>query len=196
MQIWGGRPWLCAVLVAGLGCSVQRVPVRDPATSSARAPYDFEAEKAAPPPPAVAPAPAGARLDSETASLETPVPVDLGAPSLRVQDLAAPAAANPPPASATDAPMTAPAAPGASRGRGSAGFRVQIFATTDAAAAERMRREVEARLGVRAYVEFDAPYHKVRVGNCATSDACRELQTRLRGAGYTSVWAVPATIEP
>jgi hypothetical protein len=73
---------------------------------------------------------------------------------------------------------------------------VQILATSDADAAERLRREVESRLGVRAYVAYQAPYYKVRVGNCAASDDCRELQSRLRGAGYDTVWIVADQIEP
>ena len=200
--------WLLLIVLLGLGCSVKRVPLRDPASSGVRAPYDFEGEKPAPPPPDVQAAPAGARLDS--VSLETAAPADLDAPAVQVQDLAAPprpAAAAPSGSSApaqdlAGVPGSSPATPPSGSTAGTAGalapngYRVQIFATTDAAAAESMRHDIEVRLGTKAYVEFQAPYHKVRVGNCTTHEACRDLQTRLQQAGYASVWIVPSPVEP
>ena len=89
LRRWRRWRWAVLALGLGLGCSVQRVPLRDPATTSPHTPYDFEGEKAAPPAPAVEPAPSGARLDSDIVSLDTPEPVNLNTPSLQVQDLAA-----------------------------------------------------------------------------------------------------------
>jgi cell division protein FtsN len=71
-----------------------------------------------------------------------------------------------------------------------------VFAGTDAEAAERVRRDLETRLGVQASVDRDGSYYKVRAGNCVESQACRELQERLRDAGFASVWIVPAQVEP
>lgn len=172
------------VLLAGAacglwgGCSVQRVPLKDPAARSGTptdAPYDFQKERPSPPPPA------GDAAATAPPTLDTPEAVDLGAPGVAVQDLA-------PAPSATPAP--APAAAGAA-----SGFRVQVLASTDAAAAETTRADIESRLGLRAYVRFEAPYYKVRVGNCTTNDDCQRLQEQLRAAGFMTVWVVPETIE-
>lgn len=179
----------CAVLLCVTGalpaCSVKRVPNRDPASSPERRetppPYDFEAERQTPPPPAVAPEPATAAPDAADQPLAVP-PVDLGSPAVAVQDL--PSAVRPPaPAASTPTAATT-------------GYRVQIFASTDRAAAERVQYEVESRLGHRAYVESQPPYFKVRVGNCRRSEDCRDLQESLRRAGYESIWIVESTIEP
>lgn len=186
------------MLAVGLtGCSVQRVPLRGPERTRPATPYDFEAEKPAPPPPTVQRAPAAGR--SEEPSLETPAPVDLNAPALQVEDLPAPAPASPPARPADSppaAPASGPAASSAPRSAPAAGYRVQVFASPDRDAAQRQRSDLEARLGEKVYVDYQPPYYKVRVGNCPSSEACAALQARLRQAGYTSVWTVPAEIEP
>jgi hypothetical protein len=176
------------------------VPSGDPAatsTSSSKSPYDFQGEAQSPPPPAVT-SDAASGVDNAPPNLDTPAPAQLDAPAVQVQDLPAPApqAAPAMPPSA-DAPSTSANAAGGSTNSGGAnGYRVQILATADAEAADRMRREVESRLGTRAYVAYQAPYFKVRVGNCASSDDCRDLQARLRNAGYDTVWIVADQIEP
>ena len=169
------------VVVASLvGCSVRRVPTTDPRSTAPQggAVYDPQGEAASPPPPAVAASPASSAAPP---SLEVPEPVDLDAPAVAVQDLAPPAAVSAPTA-------TEPAPSGAP------GFRVQVFAGRDRAVAEQVRQEVEARIGSRAYIAHEDPYHKVRVGDCPTKDACRELLERLRAAGYDAVWVVPDQI--
>lgn len=169
---------------APIGCSVKRVPNRDPATRPAPqeppAPYDFEAERQTPP-PEVKPEPASATLAPENETLGVPT-ADLGSPAVAVQDLPAPARPT-----TSEPPRAAPPAQG---------YRVQVFASTDRTAAERVQYEIESRLGHRAYLEHQPPYYKVRVGNCRQSEACRELQESLRRAGYESIWVVESPIEP
>ena len=53
----------------------------------------------------------------------------------------------------------------------------------------------ESKTGSKAYVVC-RPYYKVRVGDCASSDGCRDLQAQLRDAGYDTVWIVPDAIAP
>jgi hypothetical protein len=171
---------ICIALAAA-GCSVKRVPVKDPqATAPPSTSYDPQAEAASPPPPEVAPAPASAA--EPTPTLDVPDPVALEAAPVEVQDLPA-----------SSAPVADPAqsgsTPPAARPLGGA-YHVQVFASTDRDAAERMRREVESRTGIAAEVVFEAPHYKVRAGECPTSDACRELQRRLQASGYDTVWIV------
>ena len=169
------------VLSALTACSVRRVPTADPRATSpdAGAVYEPQREAASPPPPAVASAPASAAAPP---SLEVPELANFDTPAVSVQDLSPPAAAPAPAPASEPAPSGAP------------GFRVQVFAGRDPALAEQVRQEVEARLGARAYIAHEDPYHKVRVGDCPTRDACRELLERLRAAGYDAVWVVPDQI--
>lgn len=172
---------LAGACAAAGGCSVQRVPLKDPAGQAAtagNAPYDFQKEKPSPP------APAAGTASEPAPTLDTPEATDLGAPGVTVQDLPAP-----------PAPAAGQPAPGAAAPPAANGFRVQILATTDAAAADKARADAETRLGLRAYVRFESPYYKVRVGNCATNDDCQRLQDQLRAAGFATVWVVPETIE-
>lgn len=161
--------FLAAFGALAAGCSVKRVASRDPGTSAPPAPYDFQGEAKSPPPPAVPAEPAG----QASPGLDMEQPADLGAPAVAVQDLPA----SPPPS--------------VPPGSGEMHYRVQVFASPDAAAAERVRAELEARFGPPATVTYQAPYYKVRVGDCPTNDACRDLQERLRSAGYDTVWIVP-----
>lgn len=176
---------LGGVLLEVAGCSVRRVPVRDPAATAAK-PYDFQGEAASPPPPQVAPAPASGR--EAPPNLETPEAARLDAPPVEVQDL-------PPPEPVGD-PEISPAARPATSPPPATGFRVQVFASTDAGATERVRADVAARFTERVSVDYEAPYYKVRVGSCAASDACHDLQERLRAAGFATVWIVPAPAAP
>jgi hypothetical protein len=181
------RAGLCSaiacVALAVASCTVQRVPSGDPAATkpaSGQAPYDFQKERPSPPAPATG---------AETAvppTLDTPA-ADLGSPGVAVQDLPAP----PAPVPAPPANNNAPAVPKATVG----GFRIQIMAVTDAATADRTRADIESKFGVKAYIVYQSPYYKVRVGDCPTQDECRGLQDRLRGAGYTTVWLVPDAIQ-
>jgi len=177
-----GSLGVCCVVaaLAVAGCSVQRVGLRDPAVRAAEggSAYDPQAERASPPPPAVDAAAASGRAEPPP-TLETPQAADFGSPAVAVEDL------DPTPAPApSDAGTPVTAAPAAG------GHRVQVFAGTDAAVAERVRADVETRLGESAVVVYQAPYYKVRVGRCPTSEACADLQARLRAAGFATTWVV------
>jgi cell division protein FtsN len=179
----GFRPALVVAVVwaAAAGCSVQRVGVRDPAVRPGN--YDPQAERASPPAPAVDPAAASGGESPPT--LETPAPADFTAPGFEVQDITPAPAPSPPAASTPPAPPA-----GAGTAGAPAMFRVQVFAGGDAGQAERVRADVEARLGETARVVYQAPYYKVRVGACPSGEACATLQARLRAAGFTTTWVV------
>jgi cell division protein FtsN len=188
MNTWGTRlaaAVACAVAVAG--CSVQRVGLKDPAATggTTQSGYDPQAERASPPAPAVDAAPGSSEPPP---TLDTPQAANFGSPRVQVQDLDAP----PAPAAAPGAPPApAPAgAPAAAAGSAGGGYSVQVFAGTNAADAEAVRADVEARVRARAVVVYQAPHYKVRVGSCPTSADCGDLQVRLRDAGFNNLWVV------
>ena len=177
---------IASVAIACASCSVQRVPLKDPQASAppSSKPYDFEGEAKPPAAPTVTAAPAPG---ADVPVLDLPASADLGSSAVVVEDLPMAAPRDPAPSSGST-----PGATGSQR----SGYRVQVFAGTDADAAERVRRDLETRLGVQASVDREGAYYKVRAGNCVESQACRELQERLRDAGFASVWIVPAQVEP
>ncbi len=76
----------------------------------------------------------------------------------------------------------------------SRGFRVQLAASTDHAEARRLAREAGQRLGTEVYVEFEAPYYKVRAGDFAGRGPALQLRDRAKGYGYAEAWVVATTI--
>jgi hypothetical protein len=76
------------------------------------------------------------------------------------------------------------------------GWRVQVYASRDeteaAGEATRVRDALAAEAPV--YVERDAPWYKVRVGDFGDRAAADRLRERLAGLGWPEAWAVRTTI--
>jgi len=75
------------------------------------------------------------------------------------------------------------------------GWRVQIFATTDYERASAVREEAESLFRVPVYLKFEAPYYKVRVGECRTRTEAEALRRRAVKLGYTSAFPVRTRIK-
>jgi len=72
------------------------------------------------------------------------------------------------------------------------GFRIQILFTQDIDQANQNRDSVAALLPEEwAYIVYDAPYYKVRVGNFQDRIAANPLLKRLISLGYGDAWIVP-----
>ncbi len=74
------------------------------------------------------------------------------------------------------------------------GFRVQIFASPDRQAAIEARQRAETVFGENVYLEFEAPYYKVRVGDCLSSVEAEKLLRKVRKKGYPDAFRVRTTI--
>jgi hypothetical protein len=127
----------------------------------------------------------------ELASIPDPVPT----PPTRASASGAPSGANvglkgspvPPMDRAAPAGSETPSGPagGASPAQDSAWYwRVQVFASENAAEAERVAREAESRLGEVAAVVHEGSLYKVRLGRFATESGARPLRDRAVDAGY------------
>ncbi len=77
---------------------------------------------------------------------------------------------------------------------GEAAFQVQVFASRAREAATTLRDELAARWTEPVSLDFEAPYHKVRIGNCDSEASCLQLQQELRDAGYASAFTVPVRL--
>jgi hypothetical protein len=188
---WRASVWVCAVvLVTGCGSwSLRRSAsneVPPPAPSSK--PYDWREEGEIPAPPVVPAEAAGASLQEDfLAGDRLPERDSLGVGAMGGADF-----------SVESLPAVEPPADLASQAHAASatmtGFRVQVFATRSRETAERLRDEWLQSSPLSAYLEFDDPYFKIRVGDCPTEKECRLLQEQLRNAGYPAAFIVPARI--
>jgi len=182
---WIGRSLACGCIVVA-GCSSWTL--RRQSNSVARTPepaanYAWEREGTFPTPPPVEPEPT-----STVAASAEPAPTHDIPPSAGLHTETGFAVESLPAAG-----MAPPAATATAQG-GTAGFRVQVFASRALDAATTLRDELAARWTEPVSLDFEPPYYKVRIGNCNSEAACSELQQELQDAGYVSAFTVPARI--
>ncbi len=75
------------------------------------------------------------------------------------------------------------------------GFRVQIFASSTEKNASRVANDARSAFN-EVYIEYVAPYYKVRVGNCLTRDDADMLKSKAAGMGYRGAFVVETKIVP
>ena len=73
------------------------------------------------------------------------------------------------------------------------GYRIQVFASSDKAAAEKVKQEVGVASGVSVYVEYEEGLYKVRVGDFLERKEAAEARQKLVGT-YPGSWIVRTTI--
>ncbi|MCK4597292.1 SPOR domain-containing protein, partial [bacterium] len=74
------------------------------------------------------------------------------------------------------------------------GYRVQIFLGDDLREASRMMADARSKFEEQVYLEYDAPYYKVRVGDCQTESDGEKLLKIARRFGYQEAWLVYTVI--
>ncbi len=75
------------------------------------------------------------------------------------------------------------------------GFRIQIFASPDRQMALEVKQRAELFLEEDLYLEFEAPYYKVRVGDCLSFAEAETLLKKIRKKGYSDAFRVRTTIK-
>lgn len=79
--------------------------------------------------------------------------------------------------------------------RNQSGFRVQVISTNKRGdASEAKARVMHLFSGYRTYLDYQAPYFKVRVGDFKTREEAAELRDKLSDLFSGGVFVVPATI--
>jgi hypothetical protein len=68
------------------------------------------------------------------------------------------------------------------------GYRVQIFASSTNEGAEKIASEARFKFTERVYVEYDAPYYKVRVGDYKNRSDAEILKQKAINVGYSDAW--------
>jgi len=74
------------------------------------------------------------------------------------------------------------------------GYRIQIFVSSDPGGAQRIMNEAEEFFPQEVYLQYDAPYHKIRVGNCLTRREADLLKEKAVQHGYRDAWIVPSLV--
>ncbi|WP_143304626.1 SPOR domain-containing protein [Chitinophaga vietnamensis] len=79
--------------------------------------------------------------------------------------------------------------------RNQSGFRVQVISTNKRGDANEAKAKVmQLYPDYRAYLDFQAPYFKVRVGDFKTREEASDLRDKLSGLFSGGVFVVPAII--
>ena len=70
------------------------------------------------------------------------------------------------------------------------GYRVQIFLSDNLREAARVMAQARVEFTEEIYLEYDAPYYKVRVGDCQTEAEGQGLLKVAQDLGYRDAWLV------
>lgn len=69
-------------------------------------------------------------------------------------------------------------------------YKVQLFATYDEAKANKVREEAAPKFTTDVYVDYVAPYYKVRIGHFTTKDAADKVRDEAKEKGYNDAFTV------
>jgi cell division septation protein DedD len=72
-------------------------------------------------------------------------------------------------------------------------YRVQVFASSERAAAEKVRQRVSAETGLRTYLEYEGGLYKVRAGDFPDRKEAAQAKSKLE-AKYPGSWIVMTTV--
>ncbi len=75
------------------------------------------------------------------------------------------------------------------------GYRVQVYASATREGAERAAASARAALQEAVTVEYEAPFYKVRVGNCVTRHEAERLKERAVQEGYEGPFITETRVE-
>ncbi|KPK73900.1 hypothetical protein AMJ87_00185 [candidate division WOR_3 bacterium SM23_60] len=76
------------------------------------------------------------------------------------------------------------------------GFRVQIFASSTEENASHVAADARKVFSDRVYVEYVAPYYKVRVGDYLTNEEVEPLKDKALSLGYRGAFIVETMVTP
>jgi len=76
------------------------------------------------------------------------------------------------------------------------GFRVQIFASNTEENASRVATDARGVFADQVYIEYVAPYYKVRVGDYLTREEIEPLKNKALNLGYRGAFIVETMVAP
>jgi len=72
----------------------------------------------------------------------------------------------------------------------------QIFASSTEKNANRVADDARSPFGGKVYIEHVAPYYKVRVGDCLTSEEAQAIKSKAVNLGFKGAFVVETMINP
>jgi hypothetical protein len=76
------------------------------------------------------------------------------------------------------------------------GFRVQIFASSTEGNAMKVANDARTSFTQKVYIDYVAPYYKVRVGDCLVQEDAQILKSKALKLGYRGAFIVETMITP
>lgn len=70
------------------------------------------------------------------------------------------------------------------------GYRVQIFTTSDINKADEFKNSVQSKFQADVYRVYEAPYYRIRVGDCVNRDEAEKLREEAQQKGFRDAWIV------
>lgn len=75
-------------------------------------------------------------------------------------------------------------------------YRVQVYASKVRSQTEAFADSVRTKLGSeKLHIEYQAPYYKIRLGDCKSFDEAEELLVKIEKNGFKEVWIVKTRIK-
>jgi len=69
-------------------------------------------------------------------------------------------------------------------------YKVQLFATYDEAKATKVKEEAVSKFTSEVYVDYIAPYYKVRIGHFTNKDDADKVRDEAKEKGYNDAFTV------
>jgi cell division septation protein DedD len=69
-------------------------------------------------------------------------------------------------------------------------YKVQLFATYDEAKAAKVKDEAMSKFTSEVYVDYVAPYYKVRIGHFTNKDDADKVRDEAKEKGYSDAFTV------
>ncbi len=76
----------------------------------------------------------------------------------------------------------------------SQGWRVQIATANEQYEAKKIKDEAERKLGVKVYIQYNAPVYKIRAGDFPDRDSAMEFCEKAKRLGYPDAYPIPSEI--
>jgi hypothetical protein len=76
------------------------------------------------------------------------------------------------------------------------GWKVQVFSTDDFYKADTVYKELVGVFGDKEVEKvFNAPYYKIRVGNCVVRENAEKLLNQITDLGYQNAWIIRTNVK-
>lgn len=85
--------------------------------------------------------------------------------------------------------------PKAEEGEYVSGYRVQIYLSADLESARNVLVVAKREFSEEAYLKYDVPYYKVRVGDCLSRADADELLKEAVSKGFIDAWVVRTLVK-